>query len=388
MNPTASKLPLLERCPAAGALDAVWAETTDDQRAGSERHRYIQRAREIGRAEALAAIPADAPWREQCEAIDVDAIPAGQHELAYAYDVETDTVRCLGPWIDRAYDAGPTEVTGTLDLVSPPTAERGRWLVVDFKGVEEVDAAAVNLQLGFYALCVAREHQLDEVDVAIVYLEPGGRMRWDTATLGMFDLEGIADRVRGVARAVAAARAAGPHDYTTGYHCRRCPALVSCPAQTRAALALATDTADVSALARMSAEDAGRAWVKVKVLGELLDQVRAALSARAEVAGGLPLPDGERLVPVPQTRRALVLDKALPVLRERFGEQADAAVDRSLDAGVVARLARQLAPGKGQKKAETEVWEALGAAGAVRTTTHVQFRVKKAKASAAEGEES
>lgn len=386
MNPTASKLGILERCAAAGALSTVWTETTDDQRAGTERHRYIQRAREIGRDEALAAIPLDAPWREQCEAIDVDAVPAGEHELAFAYDVATDTARCLGAWIDRAYDAGPTEVTGTLDLVSPPAGERTRWLVVDFKGIEEVDPAATNLQLGFYALAVARVHELDEVDVAIVYLEHGGRMRWDRATLGAFELEALASRVRAVHAAVTAARAAVERDYVTGYHCRRCPALTMCPAQTRAVLALVRDEQfTVDTIAMLSAEDAGRAWVRVKVLGELLDNMRASLAARAEVAGGLPLPDGERLVPTPQTRRALLLDKALPVLRERFGQQADDAVDRSLDAGVVARLARQLAPGKGQKKAETEVWEALGAAGAVRTTTHVQFRVKKAKA--AEGEE-
>lgn len=404
MNITASKLELLELCPAAGALPAVWTESTDDQVAGSARHRFVQRAREMGRDEALAEIPADAPWRAQCEALSLDALPAGDHELAYAYDVATDGARFLGAWIDRAYQVGPTEVSGTADLVCPPTAERPRWLVVDFKGEEEVTPAATNLQLGFYALCVARVQGVDEIDVAIGYLGHGGSIRWDRATLGPFDIEAVAERVRNVHATVAAVRAyvaAGgtAPDFATGLHCRRCPALTMCPAQValvrEVALSVRPEAADAGAvvqrmtasLAPLSDEDAGRAWVRVQLLEELIGAMKASLRARAEVKG-LPLPDGEQLMPVEVLRRSLVLDKAMPLLRVRFGDQVDALVERTLSADAVGKLARQVAPGKGQKKALEELWGALAEAGAVKRSMHIQLRVKKPRGGADEGTES
>lgn len=383
MNPTASRLWLLERCPAAGALPAVWTESTDDQVAGTARHRFIQRAREIGRDEALAEVPADAPWRGQLEAFDLDAVPAGDHEIAYAFDVATDTARCLGPWLDRAYEVGPTEISGTADLVCPPTAEHPRWRVIDFKGEEEVDPATSNLQLGFFAVCLARLHGVDEVDVAIGYLGHGGGIRWDLAELGPFDIEAAATRIKGLAAQVDAARvvvAAGrTPDVTMGLHCRRCAALVHCPAQVAAARALLDASPSNEDLAGVSADEAGAAWVKVKVFGELVDRMRAALTARAQVAG-LPLPDGERLVPVEVVRRALVIEKAEPILRQKFGDQLDELIERSLSSEVVARLARQLAPGKGQRKAADELWDTLTAGGAVKRSAHVQLRVKKGEA--------
>lgn len=393
MKPSASKLELLERCPAAGALASVWTESTDDQRAGTARHRFIQRSREIGRDEALAAIPEDAAWREQCEALDLDALPPGDFELAYAYDVATDTARFLGPWLDRAYDVGLTEVSGTTDLVAPPIGDQPRWLVVDFKGEEEVAPAATNIQLGFYALAVARTRGLDEVDVAIVYLGHGGAMRWDRATLGPFELEAVAERVRSILAAVAAARgvvaAGGSPDYATGMHCRRCPAMTLCPAQTAIVRAWSSsiEGASVSQIVetypRLSDEEAGAAWERIAMLGELLDAARAALRARAEVSG-LPLPSGDRLMPVEVPRRAIITEKAEPVLRARFGEQVDKHIERSIRGESIAKLARQIAPGKGQKKAADEIWSALEAAGAVRRSSFVQLRVKKSKAAAEE----
>lgn len=384
MIPTASKLGLLDACPAAGALPAVWTEATDAMRAGSARHRFIERAAEIGRDAALDEVPPGAPWREQCEALDLDALPAGEHEVAYAFDLAADTARRLGAWLGRAYDVSATEVSGTADLIAAPTADRPRWCVIDFKGDEEVEPAGANLQLGFFALCLARLYQLDEVDVAIVYLRHGGGMRWDRATLGPFDLEAVAERLRGIVSRISAVSgvlaAGGTPDVYMGLHCRRCPALLSCPAQAAAAQALLSAPPTNEALAQVTHEEAGAAWVQVKVLGELADRIRAVLAARAAVAG-LPLPGGERLVPVETHRRALVLEKAEPVLRARFGAQVDALVERSLKTDAVAKLARQLAPGRGGvKKVEEELWGQLSAAGAVRSSRFVQLRVHKGSA--------
>lgn len=393
MNPTASKLQLLATCPASGALPAVWTEATAAMVAGTARHRYLQRATEIGAAEALAEVPVDAPWRAQCESLEasLDEVPAGEHEIAYAYDTATDTARCLGPWLDRAYDVSATEISGTADLVCPPSDTRPRWLVVDWKGEEEVEPAGENLQLAFFAACLARLHQVDEVDVAIGYLRHGGRIWWDRATLGPFDLEAQATRLQGIVRdldAVRAVVAAGQTpDVEMGLHCRRCPALLACPAQTAAARAMLDAPPTNDALAQASAEDAGAAWVQVKVLAELADRVRRVLTARAEVAG-LPLPDGTRLVPVETNRRALRMELAEPVLRARFGKQIETLIERSLTTEAVSQLARQLAPGKGVQKAVDALWDELAAAGAVKSSRFVQLRVRKgSQSAAAQGDE-
>ncbi len=387
MKASASKLELLERCPAAGALSAAWFESTPDQIAGTGRHRFMQRAAELGRDAALVEIPADAPWRAQCEALVLDDVPAGDYELAYAYDTATDTARFLGPWLDRAYDVSATEVSGTADLVCPPTAERPRWLVVDFKGDDDVAPATVNLQVGFYALAVARLYGVDEIDVAIGYLRHGGGIRWDRATLGDFDIEAVASRVRDVASRIATARAAltagAGLDYAVGMHCRWCSSLTFCPANTATARAwIAGDAPSTDALAKLSDEDAGRAWALSKALEEQVERVRAVLRERALVRG-LPLPDGERLVPVETATRTLVFARAEAALRARFGDQVDAFIERSLTNEAVTKLAKQLAAGKGQKKALDGLWSELEGAGAVKRGAFVQLRVKKPKGGAA-----
>jgi len=389
---TASRLELLARCPTAAALPAVWTESTDDQVAGTGRHRYLERAPLVGRDAALAEIPADASWRATCEAIDVSEVPQGTAEIAYAYDVATDTARGLGQWLGRAYVVGPTEVSGTADLVCPPTAERPRWLVVDWKGDEEVERAATNIQLGLYGLAVARVHGLDEIDVAVGYIGHTGAIRWDRATLGVFELEAVAARVREVHAAVETARASAVRDYSTGYHCRRCPAMSMCPAQVAIVRAWSSSAAGVetselvAAYPKLTDEEAGAAWERLAVLGEMLDAARAALRARAEIKG-LPLSGGAVLMPVEVPRRSVVMDRAMPVLRARFGAQADEAVDRSMTAESIARLARQLAPGKGQKKAVDALWSELREAGGVRDSSFVQLRVKKAKPAKGAAEE-
>lgn len=227
---------------------------------------------------------------------------------------------------------------------------------------------------------MARVNGAAEVDVAIAYLRQGGGIRWDRAHLDEFALEAAAARVRRVMAqvdaAVWAAARGGALGYGTGLHCRRCPALAFCPAQTALLLAALGRPLAPGEIAKLSDEDAGRAYVQLKVMEEQVANGLAGARARAERAG-LPLPDGDRLVPVETQRRALNLDKALPVLREAFGAQADEQVERSLSAEAVTRLARQLAPGKGQKKAADALWAKLDAAGAVRRSSFVQLRVKK-----------
>lgn len=382
MKISASKLHLFEQCAGVGALPSVRTPSTDDQAAGTGRHRFLERAAQVGREDALAEIPADAPWRSTCEAIDLTEIPrGGQYEVSYAYNCEADTARVLGQHLARDYDTEPTEVCGTADLV---LLGADGWMVIDFKGEEQVDPAAQNLQLGFFAVCLARLYSLDSVQVAICYIRRDGSLWWDRATLSAWDLEAFADRMRALHGQVMTSRAlvasGRTPDLTTGTHCQRCPSMAVCPAMTALVRELVADPSaagPVKNLPLLSDEAAGRAWVRVELLEDLVASMKASLRARAEIHG-LPLPDGSTIMPCETTRRDVVLDKALPLLTERYGAQVDGLVKRTLTAEAVAKLARQTAAGKGQRAAVEALWADLSAAGAVRTSRFVQLRPRKA----------
>lgn len=100
---------------------------------------------------------------------------------------------------------------------------------------------------------------------------------------------------------------------------------------------------------------------------------------RAKAGKGLPLPAGERLVPVEMVRRSLDPALAMPVLRELFGARSEECISSKVEPEAVERIARELAIAAGEKqKARVEaVWSALQGAGAVVEKPFVQLRVKK-----------
>ena len=405
---TASGLRLAALCAAAYALPADDAESTDAQAAGTGRHAYLDALAvayrgdaDAARATALATVPADAAHRATCESIDVAELLAltGADVGTVEVGVQLD----WDPWADdggehvsaaqhRAYRTDPSRIYGTADWIV--TAPDGSVVVIDFKGSERNEPAAQHAQLAFYARALARARGLATIGVALVYVHEDGALYADRAHLDEWDLAAHAAKLLDTWVRVTAARAevdAGrPVGTATGGHCARCPALRVCPAMVtlvRAAVADSTLTpAEItSKLARMSDEDAGAAWERLKMIEAAVAVFKASLTARAGLRG-LPLPDGSHLMPVETTRRTVDVEKALPVLRARFGDQADAAVERSLSIGDVERMARQLAPGKGQRKAVEAVVAELAAAGAVRESRFVQLRVRKARSAAATDE--
>lgn len=409
---TASGLALAALCPATHALPSVESVESDAMRAGTGRHAYLaavaralpeamtaepEAALDTARTDALATVPADAPWRATCEAIDIEglfaelgresAVALVEADLAHAWDPSTDTARPVDAVTHRAY-ADAEGLVGTLDWLV--THADGTVTVLDFKGVRRGAPAREHLQLALYALQVARARGLDSVHVALCYIDEEGALTWDRATLDAWDLDAAADRLLLIHATVTAARAASWDALPTrvGEHCGDCTCVRVCPAMVTLVRELVVAGApSPDRLALLSDDDAGAAWVRLDALETALDAARRALRARAEIRG-LPLPDGQQLVPVESERRSVVLDKALPLLRERFGAQADAAIEQSMTAASVSKLARQLAPGKGVQKVIDELWGQLAGVGAVRSSRFVQLRVRKgSQSAAAQGDE-
>lgn len=391
---TASGLALAAACPSAYALPAVEDNETDAMRAGTGRHAYLdslalglfglEASVAAARDGALSLIPADAPWRPTCEAIDVERLL--DLTGARGARVEVGTVLTWWPATDtaemtraqehRAYRDDLTALHGTADwIVTPPS---GAVTVVDFKGSMRGPAAEDHPQIAFYALAYARAHGLSQVTVALVYIDEDGTLTRDDHVLDSWMLDAWAGRFATLHARVAAAVAA-PVDHTrVGDHCGHCPAIRVCPAMAGLARELVAAPPSPETYPALSDEDAGAAWAKVQVLRELLDRAAAALRVRAE-RRGLPLPDGRWLTPVESTRRTVDVEKALPVLRQLVGERAEGLVERSLSAAAVDALARELAVagGETQRAVNDRVWTALREAKAARDSTYVQLRPKK-----------
>lgn len=395
MKLTPSRLQLISHCTAAAVLPECVEAPTDAMEAGTGRHAFLSALGQTrDRVRALATVPTDAPWRAACEAIDCDALLDGTEaievDLRHAYDVHQGTARALPPDEHRRYgDTSEGEIPGTLDWLVTVSGS-GRLEVVDFKGSMRTTPAAENLQLATYALQVARLRGVEEIDVALAYIEEDGSVSWDRASLGPWDLAATATRLAEIVDRVDTALvrlASGRQpEASMGAWCGRCPALRSCPSHVTLAREFACGALSLApdALVRLDDAAAGRAWEQMERLQAVLDAVRATLRVRVG-AGPIPLSNGDELYLLESHPRSLVVDKALPVLREKVGDRIDAEVKRSLPSEVINRLGRELGAGRrGGMKAETAaLWEKLELAGAVKTSTVASVRTRKVKGAGA-----
>lgn len=245
---SASAIPRLLACPGSGHLPHADYRTGYAD-AGQERHADQETAADLGDHGELDP-------RVQALLEPGDRLAA---ECSFAYDASDDTARALGHLARRDYqELRPFEIPGTIDLFI--IGER-RVLVIDYKGIEDVEQAAENKQTLTYALMVARVTGRDEVTVAIIYLAAPWRAA-DVATLTAFDIDAHAARLRALVTST-------DRTLTTGRHCKYCPAFLACPEQKQLG-----DDAGGGALA---------VQVETMIPFERDDDARAAYELRAKV---------------------------------------------------------------------------------------------------------
>lgn len=347
---TASALPRLSHCVAGAVLPQVREETARSSR-GTELHRFMERASEVGRATALDEVSDE--LRPLCEALPLESLPvdpsAYAAEVALALDLETGEARELGRGLNRAYQqAGlrPTEAPGTADvvaLVEPDAVYVGDWKF----GYQQrsTDPAERNLQLGFLALAMATLHGRYAAVVELIHIRDDGTPWRDRAELDTFGLALIREQVREIASKVEQARAvveAGRvPDTSRGPWCRYCPAFASCPAQAQLVRQVTSSPEDVTEdlLAMLTPERAAAAYERLRQVREVLKRVDSALYAYA-LEHPIPLGDGVVLGPVETSREDVDGEVARRVLVEQYGPAvADLAVEwtatkKSLERGV------------------------------------------------------
>lgn len=304
-NATFSALDRLVSCPGAFALP--WATSTGDAaETGNEIHGWadaVASGREL--PELSAALRARCARYNLAPIIgDLDRI---QTEAAYAFDVRTRKVRYLGHHLGRQYGASDTEIAGALDVVG---VVGNRPVYVDWKTGQHIGEPAGKWQMRAGAICLAKHFGASEVEVRVAYLPDGEDAYADSHVFDVFELLGYEDELE---RAYDK-RASG--DVHEGDHCKYCPALTSCPAKTRLALAIAGGTE-----IELTPERAGEAWQKIRAMEQVIDRAKSAIKLMASRDAVL-LPGGKRLRVVQASRTSFDREKAESLL-EGLGATQD-----------------------------------------------------------------
>lgn len=236
-----------------------------------------------------------------------------RHEVAYALDLETQTVREVGVGLARDYGPlSPMELALTVDL---ECKRDGVWWQVDFKSRGRVSAARDNWQCRVGTMAVLLRHGADQGMGAIAYLDDS---ELDATPVDAFhvaawwaDLRSLASRIRAARDLVAQG---GMPSVSAGPWCKYCNALPHCPAQTRLAKSLLGELDEVDRqLGALSLDQAGRAWELLKRYEVIAERVKESLRERAR-REPLPLANGRRLALVESSRKSLDTKKAAEML--------------------------------------------------------------------------
>jgi len=344
--PTASQLPRAFRCAASEALPH-FQSTSDVGKKGTTVHRFIETARKAGRDVALAQVAED-DAHAFCEAVPLDQLPTGgSHELALAWDYESDTARALPSIGHRDYeDATPTEYVGTADYVGRDGAS---VVVLDWKtGHKYLGPAHESRQLRMLVLAAARLEGVDEARGGYCFLREDGSYSFSWASFDAFDLAEIADELRDLVSTLEDAQTAAdgrdPAACHEGEWCDYCPAFNSCPAKMQLARAIGSGDAlkELTSIERTiaTASDAelAAAVVRLERYDDVAERVRRAVRARAAMQP-IELPDGRRLGAVPWPFTCIKPDVAYETVRELHGEAAaEVAVPRKATLGALKKL--------------------------------------------------
>lgn len=296
MNPTGSSIERAMRCPASCALASA-GYTSFAAIGGTANHTAIENG---DRSKRVVRDIMDG-------ATDV------RHEVAYALNVETRSVREIGVSISRNYGSlADTEIALTVDL----EAKRdGVFWAIDWKSRERVTPAPENWQVRATVMAIMGRHGASAAYGAIAYLDDS---ELDVAHFDAFHVMGywadLAWLLKRIREAHALVKRGEAPNVTAGPWCKYCPALPNCPAHTRLAKSLLGELDSVDAqVSSLTVEQCGRAWELLKRYDVIAERVKEGIRARAS-RETVPLSSGRRLMLVEQSRRSLDTKKAAEML--------------------------------------------------------------------------
>lgn len=334
---TASALPRLLNCPASAVLPRAenaneWADSGNDDH---------------------AALAADTLAGTLDERLALHVPPGSRVEVAVAFDVSTGAARIIGENIGRAYgDLAPFEIAGSIDVLG---IVGDAVVVLDWKtGFKDVEPAATNGQLRFYALAACRALGRDRAVLRIVYTQTG---RCDEAEMDALDLAGFAAEVEGLHARVAALKAGGgPYNTREGSWCRHCASKHACPSKRALLVQIASGGLASVGATEMTSEIARTAALNVLAAEQLVADAKKRLDAYVTTNGPIELSPGRfygRYVrPGNEKVDGAV---ALRVIREVCGELVEPFADEALEVKTSKAAIKRAAKAVGEPQLEKAV---------------------------------
>jgi hypothetical protein len=284
-----------------------------------------------------------------------------------------------------------------LDLSDPehPRCPPGSVLwPIDLKTGEEayVEPVESNQQVLTNALLAARWTGARRVAPGVLFwrkgmgewdlpMTPDGKLApWGEAAMQRQErvVRELMARVREQQRRAAAGE---PLDMVEGVHCTYCPARASCSEHTAILKHVATGEIVLPGAAPLSQEQ--RVWLASRLAAaeRFVKQWRSGLIADVKVNGEILLEDGNVWGGHPRKKTAILVEHALPILREELGDElAEHAVNRSLTNESVEEAVKESLQGKrGAAAIVRRIFAKLGAAGALVTDVSTQYGAHKPK---------
>lgn len=377
-------------CGSSVALPHAYHESGYTER-GTVIHAFLEACSKIGRDDALAQV--DPEWREACAELNLDGLHVQLSlaaEVAFAYNVETDTARELGRGAGRQYhDVRENEIPCTLDVVGVRDLDSGRrrGLYTDwksgFRNKRSIDSAT---QIDFGALCVARTYGCDLVEGQLVNVYEDAAPFVQSKVVELWELDAFAAELRERHAEWKRLRddfRAGiiPTEYQTGPWCDRCPARGFCPAQTSLLRSvLSKDLFDGFLRTEPIPDDVlADAWRQVHAAQSVLSLVKSKIigaAATRKIHLGV---EGDRDLwlgtVIGDGRETLDGEAVFDVVAELHGEEVATkatkvtATKKDLDAAVKAAVPR----GKGAG-ALREVYDRLRAVDGVTSKTSIAVK--------------
>lgn len=330
--PSGSAVQRAVECPSSFALPQVREESSHAAKRGTTVHDFLKRvlSGEMTRDAALALVPEDDPGRQACESADLSQLPhgAGRHEMAVAWDPETDEARILGHNIGRAYEehgADRTrEIVMSIDLCGDLIDRR--VFVFDFKTGRPAYSAKDSWQLRTGAVIWSKIRGADEALTGHIVINDD--VRWDLWEVDQIALADYESRLRALARKLREMPRRSDletADVAEGSHCVFCPAWSRCPAKVGLVreMTRAMDTGGSELSALVSPENAAWAWRMLDSYDAVAKRIRSQIEKMAE-ANPIDLGDGYELRLADGEERDAVTDPAgaLHALEREFGRDA------------------------------------------------------------------
>ena len=349
---TASALTRLLRCTASAALPRAenrneWSE------AGQDEHE------DLGEQTLSGTLP---------DKLARLVPPSPRVEVKLAYDVAARTGRIIGEGSGRAYgEPGPFEIVGSCDVIG---VDGDRVIVLDWKtGFADVEPAATNAQLFFYALAACRALGKDSAIIRIVYTNQGGRC--DEHEIDALDLAEFAGQLEALHARVASLQAARKRgeilETREGSWCKHCSSKAYCPSKNALLVQVAEHGLAIVGDAEMTPERAVAGYEQIVRVEQLVKEARKRLETYVEERGPIDLGGGRMFGRyVRKGNERLSGDVAVQAIAEVVGESARefeaAAIERKTTKAAIERAAKSLGCKRGTAAAVVRRVRELGGA--------------------------